>query len=78
MYMARPNPEGYVGGSEDFGFEAQAIHGHMGVNLETEGAIASDQVWRSNVRRPVEEDESGAFPHADHGTHEPYGPDVGN
>lgn len=77
--MARPTaPNGWQGGSEDFGFEAQAMHGHMGVNVETEGGVAGDMGWRSNVRRPTEEDESGAFPRVDHATHEPYGPDVGN
>ena len=75
--MERPNPEGWEGGSEDFGF-LSTFHGHVGVNLETEGAIASDQSWRANVRKPYEADESGAFPNADHGSHEPYGPDVGN
>lgn len=77
MALDRPNLEGYVGGDEDFGFLAN-FHGHMGVNLEGDASIASDQLWRANIRKGVETDEGGAFPRTDHAVHEPYGAEVEN
>lgn len=73
--MDRPNPEGYVGGDKDFGFLAN-FHGHMGIKEEMDSSIASDQLWRANIRKPAEADEGGAFPRVDHATHEPYGNEI--
>lgn len=74
--MDRPNPPGWQGGSEDFGWVAQAEFGHMGINKRTDSSIASDIDWRRNARSPVESELDGAFPNEDHASHEPYGPDV--
>lgn len=48
--MDRPNPPGWKGGSEDFGF-IRTLDGHLStnVNLEDVGSCAGD---RSNVHFP--------------------------
>lgn len=74
--MPRPNPEGYKGGSDEGEWVAQAEFGHMGINDYTDAGIASDIAWRRNARSEVESELKGAFPDADHASHEPYGPDV--
>jgi len=61
----RPNPEGFVGGSEDFTF-TRTLDGHMGINPFDESPRVSDFDWRRNSRHTDEAD-LGADYHAPQG-----------
>lgn len=58
--MARPNPDGWRGGSEDFTFTRQ-LEGRRAVNLETDEDLAADIEWRRNSRTPRDADLSGDY-----------------